>query len=481
MSNPYYDHASYPGPNAPGSSAALRAELDKVESGFDKMPALSGNGNKVVVVKGDGSGLDAVSSIAANVTGNFTGNVTGDVNGNVTGNVTATTGTSNFNNVNLTGSLTGVPTPVSNTDAANKAYVDSVAQGLDTKASCRVATTSNITLSGTQTIDGVAVTAGDRVLVKNQSAASQNGIYVVAVGAWARSTDMDAWAEFPGAFVFVEDGTANDNSGWVCTVAPSGTIGSTSITFEQFSGAGQINAGAGLTKTGNTLDVGTASSARIVVNANDIDLAQTGVSAGTYNQLTVDIYGRVVSAVNDSFAALYLGPKASAPTVDNQGNPLLVGALYFDTTLNKMRVYVAGGSWADAGSSVNGTSARAVYVATAGQTTFAITYDVGFVDVYLNGVKLVSGTEFVASSGTSIVLSYGAAAGDTVDIVAYGTFAVANTYTQAQTNTLLAAKQDVLVSGTSIKTINGSAVLGSGDLVIQGFTLAQAQATSLSF
>jgi hypothetical protein len=104
--------------------------------------------------------------------------------------------------------------------------------------------------------------------------------------------------------------------------------------------------------------------------------------------------------------------------------------LFFDTTANKMKVY-DGSSWLDAGSSVNGTSERQVYTATSGQTTFSITYDVGYVDVYLNGVKLKITTDFTASNGTSIVLASGATAGDIVDIVAYGSFQIADVYTQA--------------------------------------------------
>lgn len=201
--------------------------------------------------------------------------------------------------------VTGLATPTADTDATTKLYVDSVAQGLDVKASCRAATTGNITLSGTQTIDGVAVIAGDRVLVKDQSSAAQNGIYVASAGSWSRSSDMDVWAEFPGAFVFVEDGTTNDNSGWVCTVAPGGTLGTTPVTFEQFSGAGQINAGTGMTKTGNTLNVNTASSSRIVVGADEIDLATTGVTAGTYKSVTVDQWGRITGGTNPTTLAGY--------------------------------------------------------------------------------------------------------------------------------------------------------------------------------
>ena len=132
----------------------------------------------------------------------------------------------------------------------------------------------------------------------------------------------------------------------------------------------------------------------------------------------------------DEFDDIYLGAKSTAPTVDNDGDPLQAGALYFNTVSNTMFVY-SGSSWAAAGSAVNGTSSRQTYTATASQTTFAITYDVGFVDVYLNGSKLLVGTDFTATSGTSIVLTTGAASGDIVDIVAYGAFNVANTYTQA--------------------------------------------------
>jgi len=100
--------------------------------------------------------------------------------------------------------VTNVGTPTSNSDAATKAYVDSVAQGLSVKTAVRVATTANITLSGTQTIDGVALSVGDRVLVKNQTTASQNGVYDVASGAWSRSSDSDAGTELVNAFYFVQ-------------------------------------------------------------------------------------------------------------------------------------------------------------------------------------------------------------------------------------------------------------------------------------
>ena len=192
--------------------------------------------------------------------------------------------------------LTNVGTPTATTDAATKAYVDSVAQGLSVKTAVRVATTANITLSGTQTIDGVAVNAGDRVLVKNQSTSSENGAYDVAAGAWSRSTDSDTGTELVNAFYFVQSGTTLQATGWVQSTPGPITIGSTSLVFSQFSGAAEYQAGAGMTKTGLTFDVVTADASRIVVNPDNIDLATTGVTGGTYTKVTLDAYGRATSA-----------------------------------------------------------------------------------------------------------------------------------------------------------------------------------------
>jgi len=129
-------------------------------------------------------------------------------------------------------------TPSAATDIANKSYVDTVAQGLDTKASVVAGTTANITLSGAQTIDGISIVATDRVLVKNQTAPAENGIYVASATAWARAADMSTWAQVPGAYVFIETGTTLADTGWVCTSDAGGTINVTAMTWAQFSGAG---------------------------------------------------------------------------------------------------------------------------------------------------------------------------------------------------------------------------------------------------
>ncbi len=186
-------------------------------------------------------------------------------------------------------------TPSGSTDIVNKAYVDSVAEGLKIKASCEYATTGNITLSGLGTQAGgdwaSSLTNGMRVLVKNQTAQADNGIYAASSSGWTRTSDANTWDELVSAFTFVHQGTTQADTGWVCTIDPGGTLGVTPITWTQFSGAGTYNAGTGLTLTGTTFSI-----TNTTVTANSYGAAN---SVGTF---TVNAQGQLTAAATVSIA-----------------------------------------------------------------------------------------------------------------------------------------------------------------------------------
>lgn len=215
--------------------------------------------------------------------------------------------------------LTGLADPTSAQDAATKNYVDMAVQGLDPKHSVRAASTGNIaTLSGTMTIDGVALVAGDRVLVKDQTTASQNGVYVVSASTWTRAADADTWSELVSAYLFVEQGTINADIGFLSTVDASGTLGSTAVTFVQFNGAGQVIAGNGLTKNGNTLTVGTANG--LTTTSTTVEL--TGQALALHNLGTNGLIARTAAG---TVAARSVAASGSGISVSNgdgvAGNP----------------------------------------------------------------------------------------------------------------------------------------------------------------
>lgn len=179
--------------------------------------------------------------------------------------------------------ITNLGTPTAATDAATKGYVDGLANGVDWKASVRVATTAAGTLASSfengDTVDGVTLATGDRILIKDQAAGEENGIYTVnASGAPTRATDADASAEVTGGLaVWVNEGTANGDTGWVLTTNDAITLDTTALVFTQFTGLGQVTAGAALTKTGNTLDVAVDNST-IEVSSDALRVKDAGIT-----------------------------------------------------------------------------------------------------------------------------------------------------------------------------------------------------------
>jgi phage-related tail fiber protein len=190
---------------------------------------------------------------------------------------------------------------------------------------------------------------------------------VVSGGAWTRTTDADTSAKVTsGMFTFVEAGTTNADSGWVLTTDGTITLGTTALAFTQFSGAGQITAGAGLTKTGNTLDVVTASATRIVVNADSIDLATTGITAGTYISTTVDAYGRITAGTNPTTLSGY-------GIVDAQPLDATLTALAGVTTSANQLIYATGSdAFTTTSLTAFGRSILDDADATAGRTTLGL-------------------------------------------------------------------------------------------------------------
>lgn len=195
--------------------------------------------------------------------------------------------------------ITSLADPTAAQDAATKNYVDNVAAGLTWKAAVRVATTAAGTLATSfangQTVDGVTLATGDRILIKNQAAPAENGIYVVAAsGAPARATDADAWTELVSAAVFVSTGTANADTAWTSTADAGGTLGTTAVPFSQFTGAASFVDGAGLLRTGNTVDVQVdGSTLEIATDALRVkDLGVTGAKLATS---AVDLAGTKVT------------------------------------------------------------------------------------------------------------------------------------------------------------------------------------------
>ena len=229
---------------------------------------------------------------------------------------------------------------------ARKSYVDSVAQGLDIKDAVKVTTTENITLSGLQTVDGISLVADDRILVKNQTTASENGIYLVKAGSWVRASDLiQGLSISSGIFTFIEQGIVNGSSGWVLTTN-SGTVGTNDLTFSQFSGAGSsTTVSGGLTINGSgDIILDTSSNVKPLLNYLDnsdlelfdgsANISEVGtITSGTWQgSLITDTYINSASTWNDKQDSLTFG-------ISNNNSVIIDGV----ANLNDIAVFTSSG------------------------------------------------------------------------------------------------------------------------------------------
>jgi len=374
--------------------------------------------------------------------------------------------------------IKNVADPVNNTDAVNKQFISTNLPNIttvagiasdvtdvaniasDVTAVANDATDIGVVSSNISSVTTVATNINDVIAVANDLAEAVSEVETVANDLNEATSEIDTVATNITNVNLVGDDIANVNTvaGDISNI--NSVAGNSTNINAVASNETNINA-----VNTNSTNINTVAGAISNVNAVGTDIANVNSVASN------------LSGVN-SFAERYR-ISATAPTTS-----LDVGDLYFDTTDGVMKVYSSGG-WINAGSAVNGTANRFKYTATASQTTFTgaddsgntLAYDAGYLDVYLNGVKIVNGSDFTATNGSSIVLTTGASASDILEVIAYGTFELSNfSITDANDVPALGSAGQALVvnsAGTSLEFANASSaeVYGfhkdsNGDLIV---------------
>jgi hypothetical protein len=337
------------------SALSANGIIARTTAGTYASRTVTGTASNIVVTNGDGIAgnptinLATIGTPVTSFFGQFSTDTFGRVSSTAAANASNITTALGFTPVNkagdtMTGALnmggnliSNVAAPVSGADAATKNYVDAATTGLSWKQATQCATTANITLSGLQTLDTYTTIAGDRVLVKNQTTPSQNGIYIAAVGSWTRAADMNLSAEFPNATVYVSQGATLRDTGWT-QINDGITVDTSAVSFIQFSGSGTYTAGTGLTLSGNTFSIsspipttlggtgltttGTASQI-LGVNVGGTALEYKTITGGT--GVTITPSANTITIANSGVTSIVAGTGVSisgstgAVTVNNTG------------------------------------------------------------------------------------------------------------------------------------------------------------------
>jgi hypothetical protein len=330
--------------------------------------------------------------------------------------------------------------PVNGNDVVNKTYLDYFATGLSWKQPVLCGTTANITLSGVQTLDGISAVAGSRVLVKNQTAAAENGIYISAAGAWSRSTDTNDWDELLSAIVFVESGTTLAGSAWYCTAQPGGTIGTTAINWSNFSVASVYTAGTGLTLSSYQFSITPVGTAGTYGSASQVPVFVTNAS------------GQITSVTN------------TAISIANTA----VSGLGTMSTQNAGSVAITGGT-------INGTTVGATTAAAVTGTTITATSSFSGPATNLTGTAAslsIGGNAATASTATAATNIAGGAVGS----VPYQTASNTTTFLAAGSNGQVLTLAGGVPSWTTAATGSVTSVGGTG--TVSGISLSGTVTTS---
>ena len=358
--------------------------------------------------------------------------------------------------------------PVSGNDVVNKTYLEFFAAGISWKQPVDCGTTANITLSGLQTIDGVTVVAGSRVLVKNQTTTSQNGIYLASATAWSRAPDADTWDELISAICFVESGSTLAGSAWYCTIQPGGTLGTTAITWSNFSVAATYTAGTGLTLTDYVFSI-----------------TNTGVTAAAYGSAsktltaTVNAQGQltVLAATDIAIANTQVSGLGTMSTQSASSVAITGGSINGTTIGGTTAAAVNATTFTGAGTgltgtatslSIGGNAATATSATTAtnlaGGATGSLPYQSAsstttFLNAGSNGqvLTLASGVPSWATPTTGTVTSVGGT-GTVSGISLSGTVTSSGNLTLGGTLDLSAPPA---IGGTTANTITGTTITAS--------------------